>query len=475
MTVGSGRYHLDRRLASGGMGEVWLGTDASLGRQVAVKLLHHSLSDDDTFRARFQAEARHAASLHDPHIATVFDYGDELDDQGSHRSYLVMEYVDGQPLSALLRGPIPPEHAAHLVAQAADALAVAHAAGIVHRDVKPANFLVTPDRRVKITDFGVARAKGSSSLTDTGTIIGTPAYVAPEVAEGREATPASDLYSLGVVLYECLAGARPFTGDTPVAVAIAHLREAPPPLPPRVAPPLRDLVMRTLAKDPAARPVSAAAFAAELRAVASGAPMATAPMTGPQQDQATSVLPVAAGAIGPDTPPPGTPPQRERSRGMLWPLLAVAAAILLIVVAAVVISALNGDPDTTANQPDETGGRKQAQGTAPRTSEPDTSQPSSTPESSSSEPSQSTETSPPEDTVFVDADEYIGDEDKDVEKALQDLELETTTTDVEGDGENHTVADLSPTGEVPVGTEITLFVWKNTGSDGGNGPDGNED
>ncbi|MGH3507781.1 MAG: hypothetical protein ACRDO2_11310, partial [Nocardioidaceae bacterium] len=277
-------------------------------------------------------------------------------------------------------------------------------------------------------------------------------------------------------LYECLAGVRPFTGDTPVAVAIAHLREAPPPLPPRVAPPLRDLVMRALAKDPAARHVSAAAFAAELRAVASGATMATPPMTSPQQDQATSVLPVAAArASGLDTPPPSTPPERGRPRGMLWPLLAVATAILLIVLAAVAISALNGGSDSTANPPDETRGGKQAQRTAPRTSDPDTSQPSSAPETSSSEPSQSPETSPPEDTVLVDPDEYIGDEDKDVEKALHELELETTTTDVEGDGENHTVADLSPTGEVPVGTEITLFVWKNTGSDGGNGPDGNED
>jgi serine/threonine-protein kinase len=485
IAVGAGRYHLERRIASGGMGEVWLARDTSLGRGVAVKLLHHSLSDDDRFRARFQAEARNAASLHDPHIATVFDYGDELDEQGSHRSYLVMEYVDGQPLSALLRGPVPQEQAANLVAQAAEGLAVAHAAGIVHRDVKPANFLVTPDRRVKITDFGVARARGSSSLTDTGTIIGTPSYVAPEVAEGREATPASDLYSLGVVLYECLAGSRPFTGDTPVAVAISHLRDEPPPLPAHISPPLRALTMQALAKDPAARPASAAAFAAALRAATDGdadAPtlVAAGPWAPGAPAPATSVLPAAASGAAVDSAS-GTaePSRRERSRGMAWPLIAVAAAIILIVAAAVAISALNDDPEGASDAPGpgsgETSQRPSDQTPAQETDTTSSEPESSEPETTAPESSPSTETSPTEETAFVDAEEYIGDQDKDAEKALRDLGFKTTKTEVEGDGENHTVADVSPTGEVPLDTEITLFVWKNTGSESGPSSDDDDD
>jgi serine/threonine-protein kinase len=462
------------------MGEVWLARDTSLGREVAVKLLHHSLSDDDRFRARFQAEARHAASLHDSHIATVFDYGDELDEQGSHRSYLVMEYVDGQPLSALLRGPVPQEQAANLVAQAAEGLAVAHAAGIVHRDVKPANFLVTPDRRVKITDFGVARARGSSSLTETGTIIGTPSYVAPEVAEGREATAASDLYSLGVVLYECLAGNRPFTGDTPVAVAISHLRDEPPPLPAHVSPPLRALAMQALAKDPAARPASAAAFAAALRSAAAGdtdAPtmVAPGPSAAAAPGPATSVLPAAApgAAVGPAS---GTsaPSRRERSRGMAWPLIAVAAAIVLIVAAAVAISALSDDPEGAADTPGpgsagETTQRPRdqtpTQGIDTTSSEPASSEP----ETTASESSPSTETSPTE-TVFVDPEQYVGRPAKDVEAELKELGLRPKKENLGGDGPDEFVVDLEPTGDVPVGSEVILYVEKTGGGNEGQEP-----
>ncbi|MGA9345213.1 MAG: serine/threonine-protein kinase, partial [Nocardioidaceae bacterium] len=199
-TVGRGRYRLDARIAAGGMGEVWRGTDTSLGRTVAIKVLHPNVSDDERFRQRFAAEAQYAASLHDPHIATVFDYGDDVDaPTGQHSTYLVMELVDGVPMSDVMSGPMDPGRAAGLLAQVAQGLAVAHTAGIVHRDVKPANFIVRTDGRVKITDFGISRARGAASLTDTGTIMGTPHYLAPEIAEGREATPASDIYSLGVV------------------------------------------------------------------------------------------------------------------------------------------------------------------------------------------------------------------------------------------------------------------------------------
>ncbi|MEJ7743522.1 MAG: serine/threonine-protein kinase [Nocardioidaceae bacterium] len=338
--LAGGRYLLGDRIAAGGMGEVWRARDTALERDVAVKLLRPDIADDEAFRTRFATEARHAAALHDPSIATVFDYGDDVDESGRHTTYLVMELVAGAPLSELLTAPMAPASAAHLISQVADGLSVAHEAGIVHRDVKPANFIVTPAGRVKVTDFGIARARGAASVTDTGTIMGTPHYVAPEVAEGREATPASDIYSLGVVLYECLAGSRPFTGDTPIALVMAHLRDTPPALPASVPPALAALVMASMDKDPIRRPASAAAFAAAARAAvdpsSSDAPTVVAAAAPP----ATQLLPTADssagvnGAAGSSTP-------RRRSTGWI-PIVAVALAVLLI---AGIASALLNDPE----------------------------------------------------------------------------------------------------------------------------------
>ena len=247
------RYLLESRIATGGMGEVWSARDTVLDRPVAVKVLKTEYADDALFRTRFETEARHAASLHHPGIASVFDYGRGAPDDGSAtpRPYLVMELVDGQPLSALLRpgAPLDPAATQELLAQAADALGVAHAAGIVHRDVKPANLLVTPDRRVKVTDFGIARAAEGMALTQTGEVMGTPAYISPEQAEGGTATAASDVYSLGVVAFECLAGRKPFVADSPVATAVAHLRNPVPDLPGSVPADLAGVVRRALSKD----------------------------------------------------------------------------------------------------------------------------------------------------------------------------------------------------------------------------------
>ena len=265
-TPDGGRYRFESRIATGGMGEVWRATDQVLGREVAVKLLKPEYADDPTFRSRFETEARNAAALHHPNVAAIFDFGELPTDGGPPRPYLVMELVRGEPLSALLRGePMPAGTAADLVAQAADGIAAAHDLGIVHRDVKPANLLVTPDRRVKITDFGIARAADAVALTQTGQVIGTPQYLSPEQAEGKPSTGASDIYSLGVVLYECLAGRRPFEGDSPIATALSHLRDEPPPLPSDVPPGLREIVATALAKDPAARFASVRDFAAALR------------------------------------------------------------------------------------------------------------------------------------------------------------------------------------------------------------------
>jgi len=262
MTTGAagvlaGRYRLDERIAVGGMGEVWRAEDTVLGRSVAVKCLKPEYVDDAEFRERFRAEARHAAGLSHPGIASVFDYGEQVEPEKS--AWLVMELVDGEPLSTLLRrtGRLPAEQALDLVGQAALALEAAHLAGVVHRDVKPGNLLVRPDGVVKVTDFGIARATDAVPITRTGTVVGTAYYLSPEQASGAAVTPASDVYSLGVVAYECLAGERPFPGTNPVAVATAHLHNPPPPLPDDVPAPVRDLVLRALEKDPARRPAHA--------------------------------------------------------------------------------------------------------------------------------------------------------------------------------------------------------------------------
>ncbi|WP_183095820.1 serine/threonine-protein kinase, partial [Nocardioides stalactiti] len=208
------RYRLDSRIATGGMGVVWRATDTRLNRPVAVKVLKHEYADDPQFRTRFETEARNAAALQHPGIAGVFDYDADPDSQGL--PYLVMELVEGQPLSSLLAQArdngraLDANVVRDLLTQTADALAVAHAAGIVHRDVKPANLLVTPDRRMKVTDFGIARAADDAQITRTGAVMGTPQYLSPEQARGNPSTPASDVYSLGVVGFECLTGRRPF-------------------------------------------------------------------------------------------------------------------------------------------------------------------------------------------------------------------------------------------------------------------------
>src|SRR6266536_1224765 len=266
----SGRYRLEQRIAAGGMGEVWRATDEVLGRQVAVKLLRHAYVGDEALASRFRAEARYAAALSHPGIAQVFDYGEQHTpgDGGSAGSgaYLVMELVPGEPLSAILArvGRLSTGVTLDIVAQAANALQAAHVAGIVHRDIKPGNLLVTSDGRVKITDFGIARAAQAAQaghLTQTGMVMGTAQYVSPEQASGLRVTHASDIYSLGVVAYECLAGKPPFAADALIAVALAHVRDAPPPLPQDVPTPVSEMVMRMLAKRPEDRPASARAVA----------------------------------------------------------------------------------------------------------------------------------------------------------------------------------------------------------------------
>ena len=256
-----GRYLLETFIASGGMGDVWRAKDEVLGRVVAVKIMRPDSSSETVFAQRFHEEALLTAGLSHHNIATLFDYGTHED-----IAYLVMEFVEGVPLSTAIRehGAFDPAGVRSIVGQMALALHAAHDAGVVHRDVKPANVLLTDDGVVKLTDFGIARATTSTGLTKTGEMLGTPHYLSPEQALGRSATAASDLYALGVVAHELLTGRRPFDLDTPVATALAHITEPMPTLPAAVPTDLLDVITRCLAKDPKDRPMSAREVAVTL-------------------------------------------------------------------------------------------------------------------------------------------------------------------------------------------------------------------
>ena len=407
-----GRYLLTELVATGGMGEVWRAEDAVLGRVVAVKLLRREYAADDAFLGRFRAEARHAASLSHPGIAQVFDYGE---DEGT--AYLVMELVPGEPLSARLQREtaLPAAVAVPLLQQAAGALDAAHATGLVHRDVKPGNLLITPDERVKITDFGIARAGDQAPLTRTGEVMGTAQYLSPEQAMGRQASPASDVYSLGIVAYETLSGRRPFEADTAVAIALAQVNNAPDPLPASVPPAVAAAVLQALAKDPAERPASAGAFADSLGAALQGVPP-TALGAAAAAGGATTVLPPVPPSELPPVAlpvdsttaadvPPGeeAPPGRPGRRA-----LGLALLLVLAVGTAVAVALNRGDgqapvdpvvPSTTVTTPASTQPTSESATSRSRTSSRTSETTRSTSSSTSREPSSSSTTSSPTSTT----------------------------------------------------------------------------
>jgi serine/threonine protein kinase len=279
------RYRLVELIATGGMGEVWRGVDDTLGRTVAVKILLRSLLDEPGFAERFLGEARAMATINHGGVVEIYDYGSDR----SVGAFLVMEYVKGDALSRVLSkvGRLTPGRTMALIAQAADALQAAHIHGVVHRDVKPANLLVRENGTLVLTDFGIAKSAGSAQLTAPGSVLGTVAYVAPEVASGSRATPLSDVYSLGVVAYQCLTGQPPFTGGTPMEIATRHIRERPSPLPRDVPSPVRMIVERALAKEPGARWPTAAAFGESARQAAAELGIAASQITA----QARSLAP----------------------------------------------------------------------------------------------------------------------------------------------------------------------------------------
>jgi serine/threonine-protein kinase len=303
----AGRYRLTDRIAAGGMGEVWRAEDSLLNRAVAVKLLPTGRAGDEAFLARFRAEARYAASLSHSGIARVYDYGESAEFGGA---YLVMELVNGEPLSAILARAerLSPDATLDIISQSARALDVAHQAGIVHRDIKPGNLLVAAGGTTKITDFGIATAVAAaqaSHLTETGMVMGTAMYVSPEQATGAKVTDASDIYSLGVVAYECLAGQPPFTASEPLAIAFAHKHEPVPPLPPDVPPPVSELVYHMLAKTPEERPVSMRAVGDRAEVLRGTLALSETAATAGYPGTTRSDLPAAPTGPGPGIEGPG--------------------------------------------------------------------------------------------------------------------------------------------------------------------------
>lgn len=454
-----GRYELQSRIAIGGMGEVWQATDLVIGRTVAIKILKDEYLGDPGFLERFRAEARHAALVNHEGIANVFDYGEE---EGS--AYLVMELVPGEALSTVLEREhvLSTDKVLDIVAQTAAALHAAHSAGLVHRDIKPGNLLITPDGRVKITDFGIARIADQVPLTATGQVMGTVQYLSPEQASGHPASPTTDIYSLGIVAYECLAGRRPFTGESQVAIAMAQINEAPPELPLTVSEPVRNLVFACIAKNPADRPASAAhlaraaqalrrgdvqAAAGSVPAILGGAAALTAattvmmPSSGAGDTQATTLLaaPAAVGGVGPvDTVPSTTTKKRSP---WTWPLIALIALLAVVLIGTII--ALLAQPKGTSAPPT----------TAITSAPPHTTTPTPTPTPTPTATSS---------TVQINESDFVGKTSAEARSMLQSLGMvadvqsgQAATSQAQVD----TVYSVNPTGPVPRGTTIAVKVY----------------
>jgi len=438
-----GRYQLSSRIAIGGMGEVWEATDLVIGRNVAIKILKDEYLGDPGFLERFRAEARHAALVNHEGIANVFDYGEE---DGS--AYLVMELVPGEALSTILERErvLPTDKVLDIVAQTASALQAAHMAGLVHRDIKPGNLLITPEGRVKITDFGIARIADQVPLTATGQVMGTVQYLSPEQASGHPASPTTDIYSLGIVAYEALAGRRPFTGESQVAIAMAQINEAPPELPVTIAEPVRNLVYACIAKRPEDRPASTAHLARAAQALRRGDVQgaaaavpgiggddAFAAYTTPIGTAATRLLPSGGASTGGVLPSTLETPTPRRRNAWTWPLIAIVALLAVALIAIIIVLLI---------KPDGGGG------------------PSATTSTTSTTPSESS--TPTAGSHNLNPNDYIG---KTLTEASDALTALGYAIDPEpgppadSPSKNGTVSGIKPYGNVKVGQTITVFVF----------------
>lgn len=475
------RYRLARRIAVGGMGEVWEAADTRLDRLVAVKVLKPELCGDAEFLHRFRTEARTTASLNHPGIAGVHDYGETaaVPDGPQDTAYLVMELVEGEPLAAIIArmGRLPADLTLDILEQAGNALQAAHERGYVHRDVKPGNILVISDPSgkniVKLTDFGIAKAADAAPVTRSGMVMGTAHYIAPEQALGQEAEPASDVYSLAVVGYECLMGHRPFLSENAVTVAMMHIRDLPPPLPPDVPPGVRALIDATLVKDPRHRYRSGGEFAAAVAAVRTGRPlptpsgmtMAAQPVTGipggmPGFVAPSASIPVQAGpplspSMGgtmppsaPVPPPPGVPGVHHRTRSVhpLWLLVAVLVVLLVALGVWVLTQSVHGSSGTA--RPAEGGPTTTAQ----------------VRDGSDGGLPNGLARLGPISTVPVRESDYVGEDAGTTERRLHSLGLRTTlrtTATGRADPAHCVVTAVTPNGGVAIGTDVSVACTAN--------------
>jgi eukaryotic-like serine/threonine-protein kinase len=448
-----GRYQLLSRIAIGGMGEVWQATDLVIGRTVAIKILKDEYLGDPGFLERFRAEARHAALVNHEGIANVYDYGEE---DGS--AFLVMELVPGEALSTVLERErvLSTDQVLDIVAQTSAALHAAHQAGLVHRDIKPGNLLLTPDGRVKITDFGIARIADQVPLTATGQVMGTVQYLSPEQASGHPASPSTDIYSLGIVAYEALAGRRPFTGESQVAIAMAQINEQPPELPVTVPEPVRNLVFAAISKKPDQRPASAQHFARAAQALRRGdiagataivagvggltaaalfADTSTATQLMPSVNEtATRVLPMG-GAITPTRASLATEREPKRSP-WLWPLIVASGLLLVLIIGAMIaIFAAPNDPDGDATP---------------------------TPEPTSMTPTETPTPEPTSQTVTIVEDEWLGLTEAAVADRMSQLglRLDPVAGNVAPSRDQVGLSySVNPRGEVPPGALVTVYFY----------------
>lgn len=424
-----GRYRLISRIAIGGMGEVWKAHDPIILRDVAIKILKPEYMGDPGFLERFRTEAKHAARVNHEGIANVYDYGE---DAGS--AFLVMELVPGESLAKILetRKFLPEMEVLDIVAQTARALYAAHQEGLVHRDVKPGNLLITPEGQVKITDFGIARVADQVSLTATGQVMGTVQYLAPEQATGKPATPSTDIYSLGIVAYEALAGKRPFTGDNQMAIAMSQIRDVPPRLPEELDPAVTELIMSCLAKKAVMRPATALELAQRAEKISGKAPRG---QFNTRMIDTVAPLPQTTSIIE-------TIDLKQEKPAAIWPWVSVIVVLLLTTVG--IVFAIVTQP-TIKPTPTKTP-------TVTKTPTP-TPTPTETPTE--------TPTTPSNTTVF--SSDVIGQNVDAVETLLQDKGL--LVVRVKGDGlptgdtRINTVYDVTPLGSMPVGTTITITYY----------------
>ncbi|HEX4248336.1 MAG TPA: serine/threonine-protein kinase [Pseudonocardia sp.] len=456
------RYHLNRRIAIGGMGEVWEAADERLGRTVAIKVLKPEIGSDPEFLERFRTEARIAASINHRGIAGVHDYGEDVTPDGTPTAYIVMELVRGEPLSTRLatRGKLGTVLTLDLLEQAGRALQAAHSRGFVHRDVKPGNILLSEDGTVKLTDFGIAKAAAAAPITASGMVMGTAHYIAPEQARGAEAGSSSDVYSLGVVGYECLAGHRPFQDESPVKVAMMHINDPVPPLPSDIPTNVRALIAIALVKDPKRRYSDGAEFAAAVAAVRRGQPPptpGTPPLlgTGPRPIMMSQPVdrvagPSSDGLALTGLAAPGLPPlPGNQTSGRLRPLTpapvrggrgGLTVAFVLLTAAAVAIGVL---VVRQAVRSDGVTERPAPGATAP-----------------TAPPAANTATSVPEGSVLVESAGYSGRPVAAVQFELQSNGLRTVARTPQGQvpasPATCTVTEVSPAGTLRKGTVVTI-------------------